>query len=95
MKLHGKGCRFGKIAEFAECIMWYVPKKKRTKLEPNLRAGFFLGRAWNTDANYIGLSDGTVTTASAMVRVPESERWSADRLFPGHWEPTVPVNCSF
>ena len=40
----------------------------------------FLVRSWNTDANVVGLSDGTVVSARAMVRVAESERWNADRL---------------
>ena len=81
MRLHGRACHFDKIAELGECVMWYVPAKRRTKLEPRWRSGVFLGRSRNTDANFIGLADGSVTTARAMVRVAESERWVADTLF--------------
>ena len=61
-----------RIAEFGEAIMWYVPKQRRTKLEPVWRSSFCLGRSWNTDSDFIGLADGSVTTARAMVRVPLS-----------------------
>ena len=44
------------------------------------RYGVFLGRTLASDQNFIALSDGTVTRARAMIRVPESERWDADRV---------------
>ena len=59
---------------------WYVPKQLRLKLEPEWQAGVFLGRSWTCDTNYIGLSDGSVTTARALVRVPEARRWDAPKL---------------
>ena len=80
MRLHGKARRFDRLAELGDSIMWYVPKKRRTKLEQKLRAGVFLGKMWNTDANYVGLSDGSITTARALVRVPESQRWDGSKL---------------
>ena len=80
MRLHGKASHFDRIAELGESIMWYVPKRRRTKLEPKWRSGVFLGRMWNTDANYVGLADGTITTARALVRVPESQRWDTAKL---------------
>ena len=60
--------------------MWYVPKKRRAKLEPRWRNGVFLGRAWNSDQNYVGLLDGTVVRARALVRVLPSLRWDAERI---------------
>ena len=39
-----------------------------------------MGRAWNADSNFLGLMDGTVVRARAMVRVVESKRWDRDRL---------------
>ena len=41
---------------------------------------FVLERSHHTDANFIGLRDGTVVTARAMVRVVEQHRWSAERV---------------
>ena len=77
-RLHGRGSS-ERIAEFGEHVLYYVPKKRRTKLEPIWRHGIFLGRAWDSDSNFIGLSSGQVTTARAMVRTIEASRWQADR----------------
>ena len=62
------------IAEFGERVLYYVPKKQRSKLDVRWRYGTFLGRATNSDQNYIGLNDGTVTCARAMVRLVHSIR---------------------
>ena len=32
------------------------------------------------DSNYVALSDGSVVTARAMVRVPASQKWNAERV---------------
>ena len=40
----------------------------------------FLGRAWNADANFIGLASGQITTARAIARTTLPERWSKERL---------------
>ena len=68
------------MAEFGEKVFWYVPAKLRGKMDPKWRQGVFLGRALHGDQNYIGLHDGTVTTARAMVRVIPSARWDVDRI---------------
>ena len=39
-----------------------------------------MGRSWNTDTNYIGLADGSIAAARAMVRVPASQRWDAQKI---------------
>ena len=39
-RLHGQEGR-ERICEFGECIMWYVPKKMRSKLDQRWRYGFF------------------------------------------------------
>ena len=66
--------------KLGEKILWFVPKKKRVKLDARWRYGVFLGRSMNTDYNYVGLSDGTVVCARAMVRVIPSKRWDVKRL---------------
>ena len=78
-KLHGKDSR-DRVAELEEQILWFVPKKKRVKLDARWRYGVFLGRSMNTDYNYVGLSDGTVVCARAMVKVIPSKRWDVKRL---------------
>ena len=60
--------------------MWYCPAKKRQKLTPRWRDGVFLGRSFNTESSFIGLIDGAVLMARAMVRVVPSRRWDAERL---------------
>ena len=40
----------------------------------------FLGRSLNTDSNFIGLNDGSVIMARAMVRVVPKIRWDRARL---------------
>ena len=77
--LHGNSGH-ERIAEFGETILFYVPKKRRRKLEPKYRFGVFLSRSWMSDQNYIGLMDGSITTARAMVRVVETSRWDQRRL---------------
>ena len=62
-----------RTAEFGEKVLWYCPKKRKAKLEPRWRYGVFLGRAWNADSNFLGLMDGTVVRARAMVRVIEQQ----------------------
>ena len=49
-------------------------------MDPRWRTGAFLGRAWNSDQNFILLPNGDVTRARAMVRVVQSKRWQIDRL---------------
>ena len=46
-------------------------------------------RSWNSDQNFIGLTDGSVTKARAMVRVPESERWQGGNLLKIPGTPTT------
>ena len=44
------------------------------------RYGIFVGRALESDQNFIALADGTITRARAMVRVIPSLRWDAPRV---------------
>ena len=69
-----------RIAEFGEHDLCFFPRKKRAKMDPKWRHGFFLARAWDTDADFIGLVNGQITTARAMARCIETQRWSAQRV---------------
>ena len=74
-RLHGKETR-DRICEFGECVLWYVPKKLRTKLDLRWRYGVFMGRSASTDQNFIGIHDGTIVGARAMVRLVSAKRWN-------------------
>ena len=78
-RLHGKEDT-ERICLFGENILWYVPKKQRAKLDVRWRHGIFLGRSMNCDQNYIGLPDGSVTGARAMVRLVPKRRWDTERI---------------
>ena len=78
-RLHGKEAT-ERICQFGEKVLWYVPKKQRAKLDVRWRHGVFLGRSMNSDQNYIGLSDGSVTCARAMVRMVHRKRWDTDKI---------------
>ena len=54
----------------------------RAKLDVRWRYGTFLGRSLDTDQNFIGLADGSVIGARAMVRLHESKRWN-EKLISG------------
>ena len=78
-RLHGKEST-ARLCEFGERILWYVPKKHRAKLDARWRYGTFLGRAANCDQNDVGLADGSIVTARAIVRLVPSLRWNFDKL---------------
>ena len=78
-RLHGKEST-ERICEFGEKVLWYVPKKQRAKLDVRWRHGLFLGRSMNSDQNFIGLPDGSVTCARAMVRLVPRRRWDMTQL---------------
>ena len=40
----------------------------------------FLGKSMNSYQNYIGLSDGSVTCARAMVRMVHRKSWDTDKI---------------
>ena len=67
-RLHGKEAS-ERICDFAECVLWYVPKKHRAKLGARLRYGVFLGRSIGSDQNFIGLAVGLIVTARATLRI--------------------------
>jgi hypothetical protein len=78
-RLHGREGH-ERICEFGERIMWYVPKKLRSKLDQRWRYGIFLGRSMASDQNFVGISNGDVVCARAIVRLTPETRWDADRI---------------
>ena len=78
-RLHGRE-GIEKICEFSERVMWLVPKKLRAKLDQRWRCGVFLGRPLSSDQNMIGLINGDVVCARAIIRVVTNIRWSSDRV---------------
>ena len=85
-RLHGRE-GVENICEFGELVMWFVPKKLRSKLDQRWRYGVFLGRSLSSDQNFIGLNSGEVVCARAMVRVVPALRWNAERISKIHTSP--------
>ena len=78
-RLHGREAK-ERMCEFGERIMWYVPKKQRSKLDQRWRYGLFIGRSMSSDQNFIGLANGDVVCARAIVRLVPSVRWNMDLI---------------
>ena len=85
MVVHHTADSLGRIppldcASSVKKILWCVPKKHRAKLDARWRYGVFLGRASNCDQNYVGLANGSIVAARAIVRLVPSLRWNMERL---------------
>ena len=78
-RLHGKEVH-ERICEFAEKVLYYVPKRHRLKMDIRWRYGIFVGRAAHSDINYVARSDGTITQARALVRWVPRCRWDVERI---------------
>ena len=78
-RLHGRELK-ERICEFGEVVMWYIPRRVRGKLDVRWRYGLFLGRSPNSDENVLGLPNGKVIRARAMLRVVIHARWSNERF---------------
>ena len=79
-RLHGKETS-ERICELGERVLWSVPKALRSKLDQRWRYGVFLGRSISSDQNFIGLPNGRVIRARAIVRLVPEARWKKDLLF--------------
>lgn len=77
-RLHGQASR-DRLPYVGETAMFFIPKHSRGDADPRWNFGVFLGRAWASDQNRIGLSDGTVTRARALARTIDSKRWQPQR----------------
>ena len=78
-RLHGREGK-ERVCEFGERVMWFVPKKLRSKLDQRWRYGTFLGRSLSSDQNFIATTSGDVLCARAIVRVVANIRWDPDRV---------------
>lgn len=77
--LHGKDVQ-DHLCDLGEVVLWFVPKHSRAKLDRKWRSGLCWGRALHTDANYMGLNDGTFVAARAIVRVVAQNKWTLKRV---------------
>ena len=73
---HGKKA-VHRLVEFGERVFYDVPRRLRSKLDNRWRLGTFLGVTSNSNDNYIGTSDGTVTKPTSVVRVVSASRWNS------------------
>ena len=78
-RLHGQPIR-ERLPEFGETVLWYVPRKERSNMDPHWRFGVFLGRSWRSDQNFLALPNGNVTRARAIARTISAKRWQPKRL---------------
>ena len=78
-QLHGKKAS-EKIAEFGERILFWVPKRRRAKLDLPWAAGIYLGTTMTTNEAYVALPDGDVVRTGAVCRIRPDQRWRADLL---------------
>ena len=78
-RLHGEPAR-ERVPQFGKTAYCFVPNTHRHRWDARWRPGVYLGRSWNSDQNYIGLSNGHVTRARGMVRLVNDKRWSRERL---------------
>ena len=77
---HGRRSH-GRTAEFGERVMYYVPKKLRSKLDLRWRVGVFLGTATRSNEAYVGTRSGNVVRSRSICRVVEENKWSREALF--------------
>ena len=81
------------IAAFGEIIL-YVPLKSmktgRSKFEPKMEEGIFLGMNMRTDDILVGTERGTVNTRT-FKRLQPDERWKAELVRAVSGSPNQPV----
>ena len=78
-RLHGRDSR-ERICEIGERIIWFIPTEMRAKLDQRWEYGIFLGRSMASYQNFVGLANGVVVCARAIVRVVSNIRWDADKV---------------
>ena len=65
-----------KLAEFGERVLFWIPVRRRAKLDLKWGAGIFLGTTMHSNEAFIGLESGDVVRSRALCRVQPSQRWS-------------------
>ena len=79
LMVHGKEAS-DIICQFGKKVQWYVPKKQRAEFDVRWRHGNFLGRSMSSDKTCLGLADGSVTCARAMVRLTPKNKWDTGKI---------------
>ena len=72
--LHGQRAQ-EKIAYFGESVFFFVPKRRRAKLDLCWAEGVYLGTLMGSNECLVGLPNGDVTRASGVSRVRADQRW--------------------
>ena len=70
--------------------MYFVPNRKRYKLDRRYDEGIFLGTSCSSNEHFIGRPDGAVTRARAVARVPLERRWNKHNLMSINGTPASP-----
>ena len=55
--------------------MYFVPRRRRVKLDRRYEQGIYLGTAQNSNEHFVSRPDGAVTRARAVARLPLEQRW--------------------
>ena len=78
--IHGKRSTL-KVVEFAEQVLYHVPKRLRAKLTQRWRVGTYLGLAPSSNEHLISTRNGNVVKTRSVCRVVEQSRWSVNAVF--------------
>ena len=89
--LHGRKAS-ERIVEFGECVMHYVPKKRRSKLDQRWTLGIFLGTTMHSNECYVALANGSVVRGRAITRVRPDQRWDRDAVQKVRGTPSEPLS---
>ena len=77
--------------EFGERILFFVPKRRRAKLDRKYAEGIYLGSSLNSNEHVIARADGFVTRARSVARVPSQKRWDPKLLANVRGTPAKPI----
>ena len=75
--LHGERSTL-KVVEFAEQVVFYVPKKLRAKLSRRWQLGTYLGLVSSSNEDMVATRHGNAVKSRSVVRVVEASRWNSD-----------------
>ena len=71
--IHGKRSTL-KVVEFAEQVLYFVPKRLRAKLTQRWRIGTYLGLAPSSNEHLIANRQGNVIKSRSVCRVVDQSR---------------------
>ena len=88
-QLHGKRAT-ERLCELGGRVLFYVPKRRRKKMDMIWTAGIYLGTTLTSNEAYVALPDGNVTRARALTRIRPDQRWRADIIEKITGTPQIP-----